>query len=139
MTVKKMAAGMFKAKCLAVIDEVQAKHVTVVITKRGKPVAKLVPIAAPKDDIYGFYKGKIAVTGDIVSPVLSREEWGNLASSCSIGEGAAQWEILAAETFAGFQVGAVHEFGGGNTLTAFLFDIEDAEGGSFSAGDQKII
>ena len=46
--------------------------------KRGKPVAKLVPIGAPKDDIYGFYKGKGAITGDIVSPALSLEEWGNL-------------------------------------------------------------
>jgi antitoxin (DNA-binding transcriptional repressor) of toxin-antitoxin stability system len=76
---KKMAAGVFKAKCLAVMDEVQAKRVTIVITKRGKPVAKLVPIGAPKDDIYGFYKGKISITGDIVSPALSLEEWGNLA------------------------------------------------------------
>ena len=38
---KTMAAGSFKAKCLAVMDEVQAKRETVVITKRGKPVAKL--------------------------------------------------------------------------------------------------
>src|SRR6266480_5929568 len=40
---KKMAAGAFKTNCLAVMDEVQAKHETVVITKHGKPVAKLVP------------------------------------------------------------------------------------------------
>jgi len=40
---KKMAAGVFKANCLAVMDDVQAKHETIVITKRGKPVAKLVP------------------------------------------------------------------------------------------------
>jgi prevent-host-death family protein len=41
---KKMAAGSFKANCLAIMDEVQAKHETVVISKYGKPVAKLVPI-----------------------------------------------------------------------------------------------
>ena len=40
---KKMAAGSFKIHCLAVMDEVQAKRETVVITKRGKPVAKLIP------------------------------------------------------------------------------------------------
>jgi prevent-host-death family protein len=41
---KKMAAGSFKIHCLAVMDEVQAKRrEAVVITKRGKPVAKLVP------------------------------------------------------------------------------------------------
>jgi prevent-host-death family protein len=42
---KKMAAGSFKTHCLAVLDEVQAKHETVVITKHGKPVAKLFPVA----------------------------------------------------------------------------------------------
>ena len=74
-----MAAGSFKAKCLAVMDEVQAKRVSVVITKRGKPVAKLVPIETETDDIFGFFVGKGVITGDIVSPVLSIEEWGDLA------------------------------------------------------------
>ena len=75
---KKMAAGVFKANCLAVMDDVQAKRETVVITKRGKPVAKLVPINTDKDEIFGFLAGKGAVTGDIVSPALTREEWGEL-------------------------------------------------------------
>ena len=49
---KTMAAGVFKAKCLKVMDEVQAKRISVVITKRGKPVAKIVPIdAKPFDDL----------------------------------------------------------------------------------------
>jgi prevent-host-death family protein len=74
-----MAAGSFKAKCLAVMDEVQAKRVTVVITKRGKPVAKLVPIETETDDIFGFLVGKGTITGDVVSPILSEEEWGDLA------------------------------------------------------------
>jgi len=77
--VKRMAAGEFKSKCLAVMDEVQAKRVTVIITKRGKPVAKLVPIDSAKDDIYGYMKGKLKITGDVVGPVLSLKEWGNLA------------------------------------------------------------
>ena len=75
---KKMAAGAFKAKCLAVMDEVQAKHESVVITKHGKPVAKLVPVEAPEDDIFGFLRGKVTITGDVISPALSRREWGNL-------------------------------------------------------------
>jgi prevent-host-death family protein len=75
---KKMAAGAFKANCLAVMDEVQAKHETVVITKRGKPVAKLVPVITEADEIYNFLAGKGAITGDIVSPVISPEEWGEL-------------------------------------------------------------
>jgi len=71
-------AGKFKARCLAIMDEVQAKRQAVVITKRGKPVAKLVPVEQEKDDIFGFYKGKIKVTGDVVSPAITPEEWGDL-------------------------------------------------------------
>jgi prevent-host-death family protein len=75
---KKMAAGSFKANCLAIMDEVQAKHETVVITKRGKPVAKLVPLNTETDEIYDFLTGKGAIVGDIVSPAISTEEWGEL-------------------------------------------------------------
>ena len=77
---KTIPAGKFKARCLAIMDEVQAKRQAVVITKRGKPVAKLVPVEEEKDDIFGFMKGKgtIEIKGDIVSPVLTPEEWGDL-------------------------------------------------------------
>ncbi len=75
---KTMAAGSFKARCLAVMDEVQAKRETIVITKRGKPVVKLVPADVEKDDIYGFLKGKGKITGDVISPAISKEEWGDL-------------------------------------------------------------
>lgn len=75
---KKMAAGLFKANCLAVMDQVQIKRETVIITKHGKPVAKLVPLNADPDEIYNFLAGKGAIVGDIVSPVLSAEEWGDL-------------------------------------------------------------
>jgi len=76
--VKKMAAGAFKVHCLAIMDQVQAKRETVLITKRGKPVAKLVPADKDTDDIYGFLAGKVTITGDIISPALSPEEWGEL-------------------------------------------------------------
>ena len=70
-----MAAGKFKATCLAVMDEVQAKREPVVITKNGKPVAKLVPILTEeRDPIFGFYKGKLEIHGDVVSPIYSDEE-----------------------------------------------------------------
>jgi prevent-host-death family protein len=73
-----MPAGKFKVHCLAVMDEVQAKRQAVIITKRGKPVAKLVPIENEEDDIFGFFKGKIEIKGDVVSPAISPEEWGDL-------------------------------------------------------------
>ena len=75
---KKMAAGFFKTNCLAVMDEVQARHETVVITKHGKPVAKLVPVNTDTDEIYDFLAGKGVVNGDIVSPAISPDEWGEL-------------------------------------------------------------
>jgi hypothetical protein len=37
-----------------------------------------VPVESKNDDIFGFLRGKIAITGDIVSPALTEEEWGNL-------------------------------------------------------------
>jgi prevent-host-death family protein len=75
---KTMAAGTFKVHCLKVMDEVQSKRQAVLITKRGKPVAKLVPVEQEKDDIFGFLKGKVKVVGDVVSPALTPEEWGDL-------------------------------------------------------------
>ena len=75
---KKMAAGAFKTNCLAVMDEVQAKHETVVITKHGKPVAKLVPVSNDADEIYDFLGGKGSVAGDVVLPAISPEDWGEL-------------------------------------------------------------
>ena len=78
MKTKTIPAGTFKAQCLAIMDEVQKKRQAVVITKRGKPVAKLVPVEKAKDDIFGFYKGKISILGDVVAPALTPEEWGDL-------------------------------------------------------------
>lgn len=75
---KKMAAGTFKIHCLAVMDEVQAKRETVVITKYGKPVAKLVPADKDAGDIYNFLASKGAIAGDVVAPAISREDWGDL-------------------------------------------------------------
>jgi prevent-host-death family protein len=75
---KKMAAGVFKTNCLAIMDDVQAKHETVVITKHGKPVAKLVPVNTDTDEIYNFLGGKGTVAGDVVSPAISAEDWGEL-------------------------------------------------------------
>ena len=72
---KTMAAGNFKTHCLAVIDEVNAKHETVVITKHGKPMAKLVPVVEEPDSIFGFMRGKGKIVGDLVEPIFSADEW----------------------------------------------------------------
>ena len=80
MKTKTIPAGEFKTHCLAIMDAVQAKRETVIITKRGKPVAKLVPVEKMRDEIFGFFKskGKVEIKGDIVSPAFTPEEWGDL-------------------------------------------------------------
>ena len=71
---KIMAAGLFKVHCLAMMDAVHSKRETVVITKHGQPVAKLVPVDNDTDDIYNFFAGKGTITGDVVSPANSAED-----------------------------------------------------------------
>lgn len=66
---KTMPAGKFKAQCLAVIDEVHDLKQEVVITKHGKPMARLIPLKSQPDEIFGFLRGKGKITGDIVVPV----------------------------------------------------------------------
>jgi prevent-host-death family protein len=73
---KTMAAGFFKVHCLAVMNEVRARREIVLITKRGKPVAKVVPVSEDEDEIYGFLAGKGSIAGNVVSPALALEEWG---------------------------------------------------------------
>ena len=72
---RKMPAGEFKAQCLAVMDEVQQTGVPVLITKHGKPVAKLVPAPDPADDVFGYMAGKVKIIGDIVGPVTPLKDW----------------------------------------------------------------
>ena len=75
---KTIAAAEFKARCLTLMEDVRSTREPIVITKRGKPVAKLVPVQPEKDDIFGFFKGKIKINGDVVAPAFTPEEWGDL-------------------------------------------------------------
>jgi len=73
---KQIAAGEFKARCLALMEDVRSTREPLVITKRGKPVAKLVPVdSKKKDDWIGRLNGKIRIVGDIESPVVPLEDW----------------------------------------------------------------
>lgn len=67
-----ISAAEFKATCLELMDEVARKHREVVITKRGKPVAKLVPVEPPPP-LFGAMAGSVRVEGDIVAP--TGEAW----------------------------------------------------------------
>ena len=65
-----MGATEFKQKCLSVLDRIGAEGL--VITKHGKPVAKLVPVESTPEELIGSLAGKIRIRGDILSTGL---EW----------------------------------------------------------------
>ena len=66
---KTMSAAEFKAKCLDVLDQVAEHREAVVVTKRGKPVAQVVPIIRRPKHLWGAMRGEIEIRGDIVSPL----------------------------------------------------------------------
>jgi len=74
---KQMAAGEFKTHCLAVMDEVAKTREPVVITKRGKPVAKVVPVEQPKSKRFiGRLEGVLLpAKGDLTEPTVPLEDW----------------------------------------------------------------
>lgn len=72
---KTIPAGEFKARCLRIMDEVRTKRVTVLITKKGRPVAKLVPADEDTDEVFGRLQGIVEITGDVESPIVAPEEW----------------------------------------------------------------
>jgi prevent-host-death family protein len=72
---KTIAAAEFKAHCLTLMEDVRSTKQPLLITKRGKPVAKLVPVNSGEDDFIGRLKGVFRVVGDIESPVEPPEAW----------------------------------------------------------------
>jgi prevent-host-death family protein len=73
MSMRKIGAGEFKTRCLTLMEDVRSTREPLVITKRGKPVAKLVPLDDEEPDFIGRLKGVFRVMGDIESPIP--DEW----------------------------------------------------------------
>jgi len=74
----KVAATDFKARCLELMDRVAANRESFVITKRGKPVARLVPLtrkSEARDSLFGCLAGKAMIAGDITAPAVPAEAW----------------------------------------------------------------
>jgi len=66
-----------RLKCLAVMAQGMQSGESVLITKHGKPVAKLVSAALEADDLFGYMAGKVKIAGDIVGPITPVEDWEN--------------------------------------------------------------
>lgn len=66
--VLEIGAGAFKDKCLSLLDQVHGRVVEVLVTKHGQPVARLVAPNQPVPSAFGFLRGTVTATGDIVTP-----------------------------------------------------------------------
>lgn len=79
MVTKSLSASVFKAKCLALMDEVARTGEAIVITKNGVPVAQLVPLPdrAPRKSAFGMHRGLIRALDDVDPdlPVVDPREW----------------------------------------------------------------
>jgi prevent-host-death family protein len=75
MTMRTIPAGRFKAGCLKIMDEVKARREPVVITKKGKPVARLLPIEESHHDVFGCLAGELEIAGDITGPIVAPSSW----------------------------------------------------------------
>jgi prevent-host-death family protein len=73
----RVSAASFKADCLRLMDEVAQKRAPIIITKRGKPVAKLVPIDDAPIDPFGCMVGTAKICGDIIGPIEDIELTGD--------------------------------------------------------------
>lgn len=77
MSLKAIGAAEFKAKCLNLIDQMSDDGQSTIITKRGKPVAVLSPVAetAALASIIGAMKGSVLAYADPFSPAIASDEW----------------------------------------------------------------
>jgi prevent-host-death family protein len=70
-SMKQLNASKFKEQCLGLLDNLQPDGI--VITKRGKPVAKVIPIRSSSASLIGSMKGKIKIKGNILSTGIAWE------------------------------------------------------------------
>jgi prevent-host-death family protein len=76
MTMKSIAISEFKARCLALLEDVARTGETLLVTKRGKPLARVTPggnsaAASPQETL----RGTVEIVGDIVGPVVPASRW----------------------------------------------------------------
>ncbi len=74
--VQEVAISEFKARCLSLVDRVNKTKTPLVITRRGVPVAEVVPVTPePNRNWPGSMKGTAKIIGDIVSPVIDLDDF----------------------------------------------------------------
>ena len=89
-----LAAGEFKAKCLGVMAEVNSTGRTVLVTKRGKPFVRVLPVEEPTpkespEAIFGCLRHFLALEkglDDLVEPIFPIEDWNHLKDDWSLSQ-----------------------------------------------------
>ncbi len=69
-----IAAGEFKAKCLQLMEDVKEKNACFTITKRGKPIAQLIPMEDKPLNLFGALEDSVTINADIISGIDERWE-----------------------------------------------------------------
>ena len=73
---KKINAAEFKTKCLAILDHVSETGESILVLKRGKPVAQLIPpVVSESKYAQTALRGSVKILGDVVEPALPPEAW----------------------------------------------------------------
>lgn len=72
-----ISAARFKAECLKLMDLVEKTREPIIITKHGRPVAQLTPVAGSPRSLFGYMKGTMRIEGDVTAPV--GEAWSALS------------------------------------------------------------
>jgi len=65
LAMRQIPASKFKEQCLALLEDVDPDGI--VITKRGKPIAKLIPLGTDSASLIGSLRGKLKIKGDLLS------------------------------------------------------------------------
>jgi prevent-host-death family protein len=69
LNMQTIKASVFKAKCLAIMDQVNQSGEEVIITKNGKPVSRLVPFRTPSKSLFGLHRGVVSSSDDLIEPL----------------------------------------------------------------------
>ena len=75
-SIQEVAISEFKAKCLALLEEVDKTKVSLRVTKRGRPIAEVIPTSPNMEERnwLGSMSDSLEITGDVVSPVIEIQE-----------------------------------------------------------------
>jgi prevent-host-death family protein len=75
-SIREVAISEFKAKCLALLEEVDKTKISLLVTRRGRPIAEVIPTSPNMEerDWLGSMSDSTEITGDVVSPVIEIQE-----------------------------------------------------------------